>query len=157
MVEFTDLERLTVADIPGLVEGAHVNRRLGHRFLRHIERTHTLLYVVDGSVPGLFADAPGGVPARWADVTDDDVYARIVLRLAQLANELELYMEGLAERPSMVLLNKMDAQDAARVSEDELRRRLEAHNALVAAGVPARERETPAEREHRAYTGGDAR
>ena len=49
VIKYTDEESITVADIPGLIEGAHVNRGLGHEFLRHIERTKALLYVLDGS------------------------------------------------------------------------------------------------------------
>ena len=47
VVEFADFFRLTVADIPGLAIGAHQNVGLGHSFLRHIERTNILLYIID--------------------------------------------------------------------------------------------------------------
>jgi len=48
-LKFQDAFRLTVADIPGLIRGAHENRGLGHDFLRHVERTKVLLYVIDMS------------------------------------------------------------------------------------------------------------
>jgi GTPase involved in cell partitioning and DNA repair len=43
MIEYSDGKRVSVADIPGLIEGAHENRGLGHDFLRHIERTKVLI------------------------------------------------------------------------------------------------------------------
>lgn len=45
VIAYSDLESVTVADIPGLIEGAHENRGLGHEFLRHIERTKVVLAV----------------------------------------------------------------------------------------------------------------
>ncbi|XP_063855064.1 GTP-binding protein 10 homolog isoform X3 [Scylla paramamosain] len=47
VVEYSDMRRLTIADLPGLIEGAWANVGMGHRFLRHVERTHFLLFVVD--------------------------------------------------------------------------------------------------------------
>lgn len=92
VVEYPDFGRLTVADIPGLIEGAHRNVGLGHAFLRHIERTHLLLYVLD----------MGGVDGRtpWAD-------------FRHLQNELELYMKGLSLRPAIIVANKMDLPESA--------------------------------------------
>lgn len=77
---------LTVADIPGLIEGAHDNRGLGHEFLRHIERTKFLVYVVDLSSPD-------------GDLVED---------LGVLRRELELHEEGLSMRKSCIVANKMD-------------------------------------------------
>ena len=87
VMEYPDFRKVTVADIPGLIDGAHLNRGLGHYFLRHIERTKILIYLVD----------LGGVDGR--DPNDD---VRI------LKNELEAYMEGLSSRAKIVLANKTD-------------------------------------------------
>ena len=87
VMEYPDFRKVTVADIPGLIDGAHLNRGLGHYFLRHIERTKLLIYLVD----------LGGVDGR--DPNDD---VRI------LKNELEAYMEGLSSRAKIVLANKID-------------------------------------------------
>ncbi len=72
------------ADIPGLVEGAHEGVGLGADFLRHVERTRILVHVVDGS-----AEDPVG---EWARVQ----------------RELSLFRDGLADRPQIVALNKID-------------------------------------------------
>ena len=92
VVEYEDFSRLTVADIPGLIDGAHRNVGLGHHFLRHIERTHLLVYVLD------MAGIDGRTP--WDD-------------FRHLQNELELYMKGLSKRPALIAANKMDLPESA--------------------------------------------
>ncbi len=87
VMEYPDFRKVTVADIPGLIDGAHLNKGLGHYFLRHIERTKLLIYLVD----------LGGVDGR--DPNDD---------VRVLKNELEAYMEGLSSRAKIVLANKTD-------------------------------------------------
>lgn len=82
---------ISVADIPGLVEGAHEDRGLGHDFLRHVERTTFLVYVIDV--------AQGGQHACHT--------------LTVLQQELELYLPGLSKRASCVVANKMDAGENA--------------------------------------------
>ena len=77
-----------VADVPGLIEGAHRGAGLGHRFLKHLERTRVLIHVID--VSGLSGRAP-----------EDD--------LAVLRRELELFDAALAAKPQLVAANKMDA------------------------------------------------
>lgn len=91
VVEFDDYSRLTIADIPGLIEGAHQNVGLGHEFLRHIERCRVLAYVLDTA----------GQDGR--DACSD---------LATLQRELELHQEGLSLRPRVVIANKMDLAEA---------------------------------------------
>lgn len=92
VVDFAGYERGTIADIPGLIEGAHKNVGLGHEFLRHILRCKLLLFVIDMS------GSEGREPA-------DD--------LAALREELKLYDPLLAMRPWMVVANKMDLPEAA--------------------------------------------
>ncbi|XP_022870519.1 probable GTP-binding protein OBGM, mitochondrial [Olea europaea var. sylvestris] len=97
---------ITVADIPGLIRGAHKNRGLGHAFLRHIERTKVLAYVVDLAAA---LDGRKGIPP-WEQLKD-------------LIMELESYHDGLSERPSLVVANKIDEAGTEEVYE-ELRQRV---------------------------------
>ncbi len=90
VVELGRLGRATLADIPGLLEGAHRNVGLGHDFLRHITRCRLLLFVVD------MAGSEGRDPC-------EDV--------AKLRTEISLYDELLAKRPWMVIANKKDLPD----------------------------------------------
>jgi GTP-binding protein len=87
IVEYSDFHRLTVCDVPGLIEGAHRNVGLGHEFLRHIERCKVLVVLLD------MAGTDGREP--WDDYKN-------------LLNELELYDPVLLERPRLVVGNKMD-------------------------------------------------
>lgn len=79
-----------VADVPGLIEGAHEGHGLGHQFLRHIERTKVLIHLVDVS------GASGRDPVEDFDT---------------IRHELELYNPALLEKPQLVAANKMDAVD----------------------------------------------
>lgn len=90
-VVFDDYSHLTVADLPGLIKGAHEGIGLGHEFLRHMERARCLVYVLDMA----------GIDGR--DPLDDFV---------NLKNELKLHMEELIERPSLIVANKMDVKEA---------------------------------------------
>jgi Obg family GTPase CgtA len=89
VLNYGDGGTLTVADIPGLIEGAHLDRGLGHEFLRHIERTRVLLFVVDACGDG----GGSGDPAR---------------DLRALQHELRMYDPALPRRPSLVVANKCD-------------------------------------------------
>ena len=92
VLEFPDqYERITLADIPGLIEGASENRGLGHRFLKHVERCKVLLIMVD--MQGTDGREPIG---------DYKV----------LQSELKLYMASLSRKPILVAANKMDEPDA---------------------------------------------
>ncbi|XP_050367347.1 probable GTP-binding protein OBGM, mitochondrial [Argentina anserina] len=97
---------LTVADVPGLIKGAHENRGLGHAFLRHIERTKVIAYVVDLAA-GL--DGGKGIPP-WEQLRD-------------LVLELEYHQVGLSDRPSLIVANKIDEEGTEGVHE-ELKRRV---------------------------------
>ncbi len=90
--EVKGTKRLLLADVPGLIEGAHENRGLGHRFLRHIERCALLIFLVDMA----------GTDAR--DPRND---------YKHLLNELKLYDPALLKKPRLVVANKMDVPEAA--------------------------------------------
>ena len=93
VLEFPEaFERITVADIPGLVEGASDNRGLGHRFLKHVERCKVLLIMID------------------MQGTDD---REPIADLRVLQNELKLYKAALSRKPVLVAANKMDEPNAA--------------------------------------------
>ena len=92
VLEYPDqFERITLADIPGLIEGASENKGLGHRFLKHVERCKVLLIMLD--MQGTDGREPLGD-------------YRVLL------NELKLYMPGLVRKPVLVCANKMDEPDA---------------------------------------------
>ncbi len=93
IVEYEDFHRLTVCDVPGLIEGAHQNVGLGHAFLRHIERCKILVLLLD------MAGTDGRAP--WDDYR-------------QLLSELKLYDPALLEKPRLVVANKMDEPVAER-------------------------------------------
>jgi GTP-binding protein len=102
IVEYSNFHRLTVCDVPGLIEGAHRNVGLGHKFLRHIERCRVLVLLLD------MAGADGRAP--WDDYKN-------------LLRELELYDPGLVERPRLVVANKMD-EPAAEENLKKFKRRV---------------------------------
>lgn len=87
----TDGGRVVIADIPGLIEGAAQGAGLGQRFLRHVERTKVLVYVLDGSAPD-----------PWRD-------------LETVRREVENFSPELAKRPGLVVVNKLDLQAVKRL------------------------------------------
>jgi GTP-binding protein len=113
IVEYEDHHRLTVCDVPGLIEGAHQNVGLGHAFLRHIERCKILVLLLD------MAGTDGRLP--WDDYK-------------QLLRELELYDPNLLQRPQLVVANKMD-EPAAEANLKKFKRRVPKTPVLaIAAG-----------------------
>ncbi len=122
VVTLSDDRSFVVADVPGLIEGAHAGQGLGHQFLRHIERTKVLIHLVDVS------GASGRDP-----VEDFDIIRR----------ELSLYNRDLIAKPELVVANKIDALD-----DPDRAERLEKHaralelpffriSAVTGEGVPA--------------------
>ena len=101
VIEFDGYRRASVADIPGLIEGAHRDVGLGHDFLRHITRCRVLLFVLD------IAGSEGRHPIE---------------DLQNLRREIDLYDPRLSERPWYIVANKMDLPDAADNLRDLKRR-----------------------------------
>jgi GTPase len=88
MVEYDDYEQIAVADLPGLIPDSHLNKGLGIQFLKHAERCTTLLFIVDVS-----CEEP------WN-------------HYFQLIKELEMFSSELANRPKIVVANKIDVPEA---------------------------------------------
>ena len=104
--------RFVLADIPGLIEGAARGAGLGQRFLRHVERTKALVYVLDGA-----ASDP------WRD-------------LATVRDEVAKFSPELERRPSVVAVNKLDLERARRLKAHSRRRGVRFVSALTGEGLP---------------------
>ncbi len=105
VVDLPGERRMVIADLPGLIEGAHRGVGLGHKFLRHVERTHVLIHMLD------IAAVDGRDPLQDFDTINA---------------ELKLYDERLASLPQFVAMNKMDlpsGADYAPMYEEQLRAR----------------------------------
>jgi GTP-binding protein len=88
------METFVLAEIPGLVDGAHLGKGLGHEFLRHAERTKILLHLIDGSSP------------------------TVIDNMSSLNRELALYKQQMAQKPQLVAVNKVDLPEVkARLPE----------------------------------------
>ena len=117
VVKLSGERSLVLADVPGLIEGAHQGAGLGHQFLRHLERTRVLIHLLEVS------PAPGRTPLR-------DYLA--------LRRELELYDPALAARTEIVAINKIDLpQTQKRLPAIErlfARRKIKLHRVSAATG-----------------------
>jgi len=104
IVELTDFRRFVMADIPGLIEGAHDGTGLGFEFLRHIERTRIILHILD------IMPTDGSDPVQNYNA---------------LRAELEQYSKTLARKPEVIVANKIDLDPDGKIV-NELRKRLDA-------------------------------
>lgn len=92
-IEYTDYRQITIADLPGLIEGAHKNIGMGHTFLKHVERTSLLLLIVD-----IFG----------FQLSQNHICRNCLENVYALNKELELYDSTLLQKPTILLVNKMD-------------------------------------------------
>jgi len=105
--------RFVLADIPGLIEGAAQGAGLGQRFLRHVERTKALVYVLDGSAPD-----------PWRD-------------LETVRAEIAQFSAGLTQRPHIVAVNKVDLEAVKRLRARTRRKGTRFVSALTGEGLPS--------------------
>lgn len=97
VIQYPDLRTISVADLPGLIEGAHVNVGMGHKFLKHLDRTKLLVFMVD--VQGFRLSPMHG-------------YRTCLETVILLNKEVELYKPDLLRMPAMLIVNKMDTPQA---------------------------------------------
>ncbi len=101
IVEFDDFSRILIADIPGIIENAHANRGLGFSFLRHIERTSALVFLIE-----------------LAPFQERDPFEEFLM----LRQELKAYNPEMLEKPFLVVLNKIDQEEALPLAESFAKR-----------------------------------
>ncbi len=110
IVDLPDYSRFVVADLPGLIEGAHAGQGLGDRFLRHVERTRVLLHLVEPQ------------PVDGSDP---------VANYLEIREELRAYGHGLAQRPEIVALTKADVRPLEAGPDEVLSRLAQAADRVV--------------------------
>jgi GTP-binding protein len=117
-VRLDDDRAFVVADIPGLIEGAHTGHGLGHEFLRHVERTRLLVHLIDP------------LPPDGADP---------LTNYRAIRQELALYSAALAQRPELVVVTKLDltgSEDVLHRLRAELGAEVAAISSVTGRGVP---------------------
>ena len=91
-IKFEDEREITMADLPGLIEGAHVNVGMGHRFLKHVERTGCMVFVID---------------VKGFQLNPMSIKRSAFETLVLLNKELEIYNPDLLSKPAICLVNKV--------------------------------------------------
>ena len=101
IVELSDFRRFVMADIPGLIEGAHAGAGLGHEFLKHIERTTLLVHILDI------------MPTDGSDPVEN---------YKAIRHELEQYSKALAQKQEVIVANKTDLDPDGEIIEDLIKK-----------------------------------
>ncbi len=117
IIELSDYRRFVMADIPGLIEGAHAGAGLGHEFLRHIERTTVLAHIIDI------------MPADGSDPSENYL---------QIREELARYSSVLAEKTEIIVANKIDLDpdsEAVQQLEQRLETKVVPISAVTGSGI----------------------
>jgi len=117
IVELTDFRRFVMADIPGLIEGAHGGAGLGFEFLKHIERTRIIVHILD------IMPTDGSDPA-------ENYYA--------IRRELEQYSKALAQKTEIIVANKIDLDPDGKTVKDlrnKLNKKIYPISAVTGAGI----------------------
>jgi GTP-binding protein len=116
VVDMPEYRSYVIADIPGLIEGAHRGMGLGHKFLKHIERTRVFVHILDGSQFLEDATTPDNFNGELRDETEpgkatpsfDQAVDNLVERYQVIRKELGLFNEKLLHKPEIVVINKLD-------------------------------------------------
>ena len=117
IVELSDFRRFVMADIPGLIEGAHDGAGLGFEFLKHIERTRIIIHILD-IMPTVGSDAV------------ENYYG--------IRHELEQYSQALAQKPEVIVANKIDLDPDGKIVNDlkkKLNKKIYPISAVTGAGI----------------------
>jgi GTP-binding protein len=130
VVQMQDLSTFVVADVPGLIEGAHRGEGLGHKFLKHIERTAVFVHMLDGTKFLEDATADG-------EESFDQAVEALVERYATIRKELGLFNEALLHKPEIVVLNKLDVLESDPTLVDRARKALRQRIASIRGTHPA--------------------
>jgi GTP-binding protein len=105
VVSMPEHKTFVVADVPGLIEGAHRGLGLGHKFLKHIERTALFVHLLDGTK--FLEDA-----TTDGEESFDHAIEQLIQRYSVIRNELGLFNESLLHKPEIVVLNKLDVLES---------------------------------------------
>ena len=117
IIELSDFRRFVMADIPGLIEGAHAGAGLGHDFLKHIERTTVLVHILD------IMPTDGSDPAE---------------NYKMIRSELEKHSKALAAKPEIIVANKTDLDptgESVETLRNKLKTEVHAISAVTGAGI----------------------
>lgn len=132
--------KLIVADVPGLIQGAHENRGLGHRFLRHVERARALAFVVDASSTSSSSSAGKGTKTSMAmggGSSKGILGLKPWEQLELVRREVAEYSPQLLQRPWMIIANKIDLLARPGTVLAALRKKGAAAGAAAVIGVSA--------------------
>lgn len=103
MITYKDYRKITIADLPGLIEGAHMNIGMGHKFLKHVERTKLLLFIVD---------------VQGFQLSPKYAHRSCLETIVLLNKEIELYKPDLLKMPAIIIINKMDTDNADNILKE---------------------------------------
>lgn len=103
IINYKDYRKITVADLPGLIEGAHMNIGMGHKFLKHVERTKLLLFIVD---------------IQGFQLSPKHTHKSCLETIILLNKEIELYKSDLLKMPAVIIINKMDTDNADNILKE---------------------------------------
>jgi GTP-binding protein len=106
VVDMPEFRSYVIADIPGLIEGAHRGMGLGHKFLKHIERTRVFVHMLDGS--RFLEDATRPDDPKSELKSFDEAIENLIHRYQVIRKELGLFNEALLHKPEIVVINKLD-------------------------------------------------